>query len=453
MKTPVLQKATRAAFLRGLSPSRVLSASDRRVGRQSLWLGAIAVVELLGGLAYLSLSTRTLGPEGFGVLAVIIAVTSLIYGVLAIPGGSAVMTFATREMTEGRTEGASRIVHFTLLVSFVLALIAYALIFALSFTASGLLGIDKAYLDAALLYGVVGILKATQTEALAVLRLSDRLSLGLTVSVASTLTRVALLISVWLTEGGMFEVILAQVAWAGVHGGGLLAAAIVSARQAGMTDLLRSLSVKVPSDMIHFQAGTLGRTILGVSTRYVDSILVAQFAGAADAGIYRAARQIMDTIGSPIRLIVNGVQPEYSRQWYAGQGAALRRTSLRFALVAVAVSTALFGLLAIFRDPIIRLFLGGGFSGVTPLLLILIPAAVFSSGVTVLSVLPLATGRAWPSLVAMTAGLGASLPLFVWLVPLYGAEGAAWARTTYTWVLALVFIPFSIAILRQSYRI
>ncbi len=451
MNTVGLQASSRALFFRSIH--RNLSVSDRHVVRQTLWLSAITTVELLGGLVQIALSTRILGPEGFGVLAVIIAVTSLIYGVLSIPGGSTVTTFVTREIAEGRLEEASRILRFTLAVSFGLSVITYAAIAALALTTSGLLGIEQAYLDAMLLYGVVGILMATQTEALAVLRLSDQISLGLAVSVVSTLTRVALLLSVWLTEGGLFEVILAQVVWAGVRGGGLLAAMVVSTRQTGMTNLLRLPSIKVRSDVIQFQTATFGRMTLAAVAGSIDSIFVAQLTSIADVGIYRAARQITDAVGSPVRMIVNGVQPEYSRQWYAGQGAALRRTSLRFTLLAFAVSATAFGALALFRDPVIRLFLGEGFSGVASLLLILIPAAVFSSSMAVLGALPLAAGRAWPSLLSILVGLVVSIPFFMWLVPVYGAEGAAWARTTYSWVLALVLIPFSMAILRQSYRI
>ena len=39
---------------------------------------------------------------------------------------------------------------------------------------------------------------------------------------------------------------------------------------------------------------------------------------------------------------------------------------------------------------------------------------------------------------------------FHWLVPLRGAEGAAWANTTYYGVIALILIPFIISTLRQS---
>ena len=58
--------------------------------------------------------------------------------------------------------------------------------------AGSLLGIDDAHRDLALMYGVVGIFLATRAESLAVLRLSDRESLGLVIVLAGVLVRVAL---------------------------------------------------------------------------------------------------------------------------------------------------------------------------------------------------------------------------------------------------------------------
>ncbi len=430
----------------------MLPASDRRIARQTLWMGAILVVQILGSLAQVSLSARTLGLEGFGVLSIIIAVTSLIHGLVSIPGGSAVTTFVTGSVAEGRPEEASRILRFTLAVSAGLSLVAYALIAALTLTASSLVGIDEAYTGAVLLYGVVGILMATQTETLAVLRLADRVSLNLAITTAGTLTRVALLAVAWLTEGGLTEVILAYVAGAAVDGVGMFAAAAIFTGRVGMTGFLSSLSLKVPPNVIQFQTGTFGKTTIGALTQHLDSILVAQFAGAADVGLYRAARRIIDIARRPFQPIVNGVQVEYSRQWHARQGANLRRISLRFTLLSIILSTVGFGLLAMFHGIVIRFILGPDFSSAGPLLLIMILGSFFATSISALSVLPEVTGRIWPSVVALTGAFVAFLAVILWLMPWYGVAGAAWANTTYFMVYTAVIIPFIIQVLRQSYR-
>ena len=415
-------------------------------------MGAITVVQLLGGLAQLTLSARILGPEGFGVLAVIIAVAALIHVLLAVPGGEAVTTFVTRAVAEERPQEASRILRFTMAVSLGLSLIAYAVIAGLVLMAGSLLGIDNAHRDLALMFGVVGIFLATRTESLAVLRLSDRVSLGLVVILAGVLVRVTLLGIVWLKGGGLFEVVLAHIAGVVVSGAGMLVAATVSAPRAGITGFLSSSSLKVPPDVVRFQTGVFGRSTFSALAYNVDTLLVAQFAGAADVGLYRAARQITDTGHYPFQPLKDGVQLQYSRQWYSGQDGALRRTSLLFSLVSFASAAALFGLLAIFHQPIAGLLLGEEFSGAAPLLLVMIFGAFAVNGISALAVLPTAVGRVWPSLAGEMGGLAVFVAVLVWLVPLRGAEGAAWANTTYYSVIALIILPFAISILRESRR-
>ena len=415
-------------------------------------MGAITAVQILGGLAQLVISARILGPESFGVLAVIIAVASLVHRLLAIPGGETVTTFVTRAVAEERPQEASRILRFTMAVSLGLALIAYAVIAVLVLIAGSLLGIEDTHRDTALMYGVVGIFLATRTESLAVLRLSDRVSLGLVIVLAGVLVRVTLLGTVWVKGGGLFEVVLAHITGVVVSGVGMLVAATVSAPRAEITGFLSSLSLKVPPDVVRFQTGVFGRSTFSALAYNVDTLLVAQFAGAADVGLYRAARQITDTGHYPFQPLKDGVQLQHSRQWYSGQGGALRRTSLSFSLVSFASAAALFGLLAIFHQPIAWFLLGEEFSGAASLLLIMIFGAFALNSISALAALPAAVGRVWPSLAGETGGLAVFVAVLVWLVPLRGAEGAAWANTIYYSVIALIILPFAISILRESRR-
>ena len=453
MNTVWLQASVRAAFFRGLSIRRGLSASDRRVARQTFWMGAIMVVQILGGLAQVSLSARILGPEGFGILAVIIASTSLIHGVLSAPGGDAVTAFVTRGVTEGRPEEAARILRFTLAVSFGLSFISYAVIATLTLTASRLLWIDESYVGATLLYGIVGILMATHMETLSVLRLADRVALGLVITIASTAVRVALIATAWSMNGGLREIVLAHVVGAAVYGVGLLTAAAVSASREGMVDFFRSPSIKVPADVIRFQTGILWRTSIGALNQHLGSILVAQFASVADAGLYRAAQQLIDMTKRPFQAIQAGVQLQYSRQWYSSQGKALRRTAFRVTLLSLALAVTGYGLLVFFRGPIILLLLGAEFSDAGPLLLIMIIGTFPAVSILTLTGLPVAAGRVWPSLLRNILSFMISVGVMLWLLPQHGAVGAAWAKTTELMVFTLVPVPFIVSTLRQSRRL
>ena len=325
------------------------------------------------------------------------------------------------------------------------------MIVVLTLTANSLLGISEVHVNAMLLYGLLGVFLATRSEALAVLRLSDRVNLGLAVTVAATVVSLGLIVLAWRTGGGLSAVVTAYAAAAAVSGVGMFAAAVASARKAGAGGFLTSLSLRSPPDVVRFQYGTFARTKLGILAERLDLLLMAQFAAAADVGIYRAARQIIDMARRPFHLIRFGVQPEYSRQWYSGQGAELRRSFRRFTIMSLSVAAVGFALLALLHKPIIGLVLGDEFVEASSPLLIMIPGA-FVASTAVYSILPIATGRTWPILVSTIAGLLALVAVLVWLVPEHGSEGAAWARTIYLLVSVLVLAPFIVYILRQSYR-
>ena len=419
--------------------------------RQALWIYAIRAVQILGGLATLPLSVRILGLEGFGVLTVIIAVARLIYGLVPTSGGETITTFVMRSVAEGRSEAVC-IFRFVLTASLALSLVAYAVIAVLTFAAGGLLEIDPEHRHLMLLYGMVGLLTAVNRELQAVLRLADRLQLGLGIAVAVTLGRIGLLTAVWLTGGGIMEVVVVYVAVSAVNGLGLFAAATASAPLASLAGFWRSTSLKVPPEVVRSYAGRYWEA--GINTVLInnlDILLLARFADSADVGLYGAAQRLVNVVRETIMPIRAGATVEYSRLWYSGRGAELRRVVLSTTVLASALFAAGFGLLALFREPIIRLFLGDEFAGAAPLLLILI-LGTFPSALAFIS-LPAALGRVGPLILSATVRLAVFLVTMLWMVPEYGAEGMAWARTISGLVGFLIIASFAISILRQSFRL
>ena len=135
---------------------RASSPSDRRVARQTFWMGTMTGVEVVRGLAQVAITARILGPEGFGALAVIVAVSTLVHGLVALPGGDTVTTFVTRSVAEGRRDEAGAILRLTMVVSQGLSLVAYGVITVLALSAGSLLGIGESHVNALLLYGLLG---------------------------------------------------------------------------------------------------------------------------------------------------------------------------------------------------------------------------------------------------------------------------------------------------------
>ncbi len=429
-----------------------LHESDRRVARQTFWMGTMTAATVVGGVVQTFFSARILGPEGFGILAVIAAVTGLVQLVLSVPGGDTVTTFVTRSLVADRPAEAERTLRFALVVSQGLSLAAWIIIAVVARTAHDLLGIDDAHTEAMLLYGLTVVFSATGSETMAVLRLANRVPLGLAVTVAAVVTRVGLHAAIWLTGGSLLEVVFAHVAGAAVQSGGMLVAAAASISKAGLPGLLRSRSVRVPPDVLKFQAGMFARTTVGALNRHLDALLLTQFVGAADIGLYRGGRRIIDVAKQPVKKMQLGVKVEYSRLWFSGQGPALGSMILRFTLLSTVLAAAGFGLLALAHEHVIRLLLGSEFAGVGPLLLILLVGAFVDASLSMATVVPIAAGRNWSLLVLGLVRLVAFATALAWLAPRYGAVGAAWARTMAALVYSAAVVPCITSVLRQTPR-
>ena len=416
-------------------------------------MAAILAIQFLGSIAQLLLVTRILGLEGFGILALFIAVTSLSYGLMSMPGHEAITTYVTRSMVNEEWEEAARILRFIFLACLALALLTYGLLVIFSYPVSHILGIDNIHVQAMLIYGASGICMATHRESMAVLRLADRLRWGFAVICAAVFIQFSGLVITLVLDGGLIMVVFVLVIGACINGFGMLLAATISTHTLGIKKLLASWSVKVPKDLIRYQAVSFCQAKIGTLGGNIDMLLLGVLTSPSQVGLYRAASRILAITRMPFQPIAPALQAEYSKHWYAREGAALRNTARRFTILALALAVSGYLLLLIFNQPIINIMLGEEFADSALLLIIMIPGALVFTSITALYILPAATGRAIPSLVWHVAALAAQVSVLLYLLPQYGAVGAAWANTSYFLVWGIVAIPFAVSVLRRSYRL
>lgn len=455
--------------------ARLLPASDERAARQSLWLGAITAVQLAAGLAQLSLSARILGPEGLGALFTIIAVTSLLFGLLTLPGDEVIVTHVTRSLAEGRREQAVRILRYVLGAALGIRLVCYGMLVMVAPAVSDVLtggapadwhrdvfgpapadggrtGIGGPYVTPLLVYACSGVLTSVHGETLAVLRLADRLHLGLAATVAGAVARVAVLAAALETGGGLLTVTLAPVAGCAVAGVVLFLAMMASMRQAGLSGLSGSLSVAVPRDVIRFQMSNFGRSAVEALSRHIDVLLIVGLTSVTQLGLYRAAHQIVDAGRRPFEALAQGVQGEYSKLWFSSRDVAVRKLLLRFTALAAALGALGYGFIAVLHESVIRIALGPDFAAAAGPMLIMIPGGFVFACVAALYVLPAATGRAWPHFASISVALTAQVIAIATLTPTRGATGTALASTIYFLVFAAVTVPFVLTTLGRGRR-
>ena len=405
--------------------------------------------QLLGGLAAVALSWRILGPEGYGALALFMACTTLVGGLLYLPGDQMIATYVTKNLAQGQRREAGNALRFALGAALVSKLAAYGAVVAATLGFGKAIGIEPEHVAAMLVYASVLVTGAMQNECLAILRLAHRVPIGFAATAASALVQVGGLAAAWWVNGGILAVALAYAGCMSAYGGILFIGAVRAARQAKLPLSLRPLLFRMPREVVGFQAAAFVNASCRALNLCLDVVAMAQLTTLAQVGIYRAARQIADFVLRPFFPLALGVQAEYSRLWYGAKRTALRRLALRSSLLSLALSAGGCGLLGAFHPWIIPAILGAGFAEVAASLLIMLIGLFAMAASMALHGLPAATGRGWPGTVIGMAALAVQVAAIALLAPKYGAVGAAWAYTGYCLVFVAFILPCAMAVLRK----
>lgn len=413
-------------------------------------MGAVLAAQFIASVLQISLSARMLGPEGYGVLAILIAITGVTFGLISVPGHDAITAYVTRSVAMGRVDEAASTMRFILIVALMLGLVSYVVVAVIALGAGSLAGVDPAHARALLLYGLSGIFMATYRESLAILRSADRVSLGAAVSVFSGLARIAVLVAGWLAGGGLLAVVAAYVVGAAVNGCGMFVAGALNAKRAGVDGFMGSFSVSVPRDVLRFQFASFGRSSLQTLAAQMDVVLIAPLTSTVQLGLYRATRNLIEATRWPFLQVEAGVQVEYSRQWYNSDGSALRGLARRFTMLSMVCAAVGYMLLLVVHEPLIHALFGQEFIGGVRPLLFLIPGAFAFACVAAVHVLPMATGRGLPPLISLAVSVSVQAVVILLWVPEFGASGGAWSYTAGHVAYAVVIVPFVLQVVRQS---
>lgn len=160
-----------------------------------------------------------------------------------------------------------------------------------------------------------------------------------------------------------------------------------------------------------------------IITTRLDRLLIPVFAGYSALGYYAAIATFTELIVWPVRHYVDSKVPGWAHEAANGVALSIKRTLW----VVIALSAGLSLIVGISIWVLVPVLFGGDFIVSRQLILPL----VLGSGVYGLSRLAVAvaTARGAGKVVNMINGIGmfASVALYLWLIPTEGALGAAWA--------------------------
>ncbi|MGD9505028.1 MAG: lipopolysaccharide biosynthesis protein [Syntrophobacteraceae bacterium] len=421
-----------------LSPGEWITSFAGVIGRKFIKdataLTTANIVSAGLGFAQGLIVARWLGPEQYGVAALVMSYPSLIYTFFDAKSSDTAVKYIGQHHAESNREGALAICKLGYAVDFGIALLSFLAVAASAgWGARSIIHREEAA-GLLTLYAASFLLQSLTGVSYAVLTTLGRFSVIAWLNIASTVLRAVLVLGLtaagWQVAGVVFGNAFAIAA----NGLLLWTAARSAARGAwGATPVhgnLRAIGGRL-REVLSFMVFSDLNTMIGIVPKRMDLIILGYARGPEQAGYYQLARRLAGAAYNIIAPLQSVTYPEMVRLWAAEDADALRRR-VRELLLAVGAPLGAGGIAAAALMPVIILpAFGEAYSPSIPAAaLMLIGSAAWATFFWLRPLyLTLGKVREWTAISAMTAFL--SLVGVATIAPVWGCTGVgAWWMTT-----------------------
>ena len=390
---------------------------------------------LLGGkganallsLGYLAAAGRALGAEQFGLLVLIHGYAQAVSDLSKFQSWQVVLHYGHPPREAGEIGQVQRVLRFSTLLDGLSAVLGVLVAWAGIIWFGHWLDWPDSARHAAMFY-VTSIIFMVNSTPIGLLRLIDRFDLLALRSGGGGLSRFIGAMSCWWLGLGLEGFL---VAWYCATLLSFSAMGWTFWRQLRLQGLLKGwswfsgpLTREFPGIWKFVWSTNIGLTLSMASSR-LPLLIVGSLLGAADAGLYRVAKQFADGISQPAKLIVVALYPQMVRQ--RDQWRELERMSIRLAAICGGVSTAVLLPVALLGGAVLALVLGEPFREGGTVLTLLAAGAVIGVWGLPLEPLMISTGRASTAAKARFVALMVQLPLLYVLTARWDLAGAGLA--------------------------
>lgn len=396
------------------------------------------------GIAAVAFAARALGPESYGILALMTNYMRFVEKFVSFQAWQALIKFGAQALEEGRKEDFKGLLWFGLTLDLVTLGIGTVLAITGIYLAGGWYHWSQETILMASLY-CTALLFRIQSTPVTVLRLFGRFKFFAFNEPLNATIRLALVLYGWWTEQSLWYFVIVWYSFFPLQALMLLTVAWFELRKQGLADVvatpLRQIRGRFKGVLGFAWSTNLSLTIR-TSTNELDTLLVGAFTGAADAGFYNIAKRVGRMI---LQLGVHTqavLYPEIARFWAKGDVTGFTR--------AVWQTTAILGLLALVMvvgitlsaDLVVHIVAGDQFMAAVNLLIVqTFAAAIYLVGFGLRPAL-LSAGRQksllhvtfWSALAFHASALT--------LLPLIGAMGANIAHivSSLVWLVAIALL-------------
>jgi len=421
-----MQRAT-ALFRRVLKALR--HRRIRAVGHLLTGTSATVVLSLFS----IALAARGLGPERYGVLALILTLGQASERLVSFQSWQPLIRYGATLEGEDRQDDLKSLYKFGLLLDLAGSVAAWAVASLCAVAAHFLIGVPWASVEIAFVY-LLSLLFNFNGTATAIFRLSDHFRTIARLQIITALLRLSASGLVFLIGGGLIGFVLV---WAVTQAIGSLLNIGVGLRllhRRGTTGIARAsiagMTARFP-DVWRFTWGANLSLTIWASAQQLDTLIVGWLADPASAGMFHIAKRVsrvVQQVGSQIEAVV---YPDLSRLWAAANRTAFIRLIVQTECVLAGFGAAAFAATFLLGGWAIRFSAGAAFAAAGPLLTVQILAVALTISGAASRAALLAMGRQPAVLRTVLAAAATFYCTVAPLIALMGAMGANMAHVLF----------------------
>lgn len=400
------------------------------IARNTGWLLGSKGLGAILSLFYLAITTRTLGPEGFGIFSLVLAASQFIARVVTFDSWQAVVKYGQGPLKDGQANRLGLLIGSTLTIDVLSAIAGLAVAAGLAFGLGPILGWQQDIAWMGFGYAAV-VLLAMRSSAVGVLRLLDQFAAAALAESMMPIMRMIGALAAWwlmptplgfLIAWAISEMTVSCTYWvlAWRHGRGRIG----SVRSVSPRKAQRSF----PGIAQFLLASNLNLTVLTLINN-LPIFILGLFVGTAEAGYYRLAAQLGNAMTTFSQLMSRAIFSETTRSHVRGSGedrhAELRRLIRQISAFTMVSATIIVLMLWLVGEWLLLLMSGPAYLPAYTLLLLLGCAAAIEMAGVGFDPLLMTIDRQRLSVLVRIAEAILLAALMAALLPAFGAVGTA----------------------------
>jgi O-antigen/teichoic acid export membrane protein len=377
-------------------------------------------------LAYLALAARALGIEGLGILILVHTYAQAVAEIAKFRSWEAVLRYGTPALQTQQIAAFQKLIKFSGWLDGASGIGATVLAILGSGIVASLLAWPAEVAPLATLY-CLSIAFMTPATPIGLLRLFDRFDLLAVQSAIGSFVRLVGSAALLAVGGGVAEFLVLWFIATLLAGAALVGFAWYETQQrrllANMSWSVRHLSAPFAGIWRFVWLTNLNTSVAVVST-HLATLLAGGLLGAAEAALFRIARELADAAAKPTKLLIPAIFPELARLAATGSVQAMRALTTHSLAIAAAAAVVCFLAIWLFGDLLLRLVAGEAAVAAHPVMLLLGAAALLTLWAFPLEPLLISVGLEAAALRARLVATLLYVPMLIALVPLMGLIGA-----------------------------